>query len=114
MQLVGEIVPDVEGAPCLGGHNRTAGPDGAAPVPIPTVKMVDPELGISSDAVRRKCASLGPISWCLLSATTASAMWVHAAVVLAVLLLSDAVLTMSTSQEWGSAGSGVAQSCSGI
>ncbi|BDA45976.1 hypothetical protein COCOBI_08-0680 [Coccomyxa sp. Obi] len=52
--LVGEIVPDVEGAPCLGGHNRTAGPDGAPPPPIPTVKMVDPELGISSDAVRRK------------------------------------------------------------
>lgn len=53
-QLVGEVVPDVEGAPCLGGHNRS-GADGAASAPTPTVKMVDPELGISSDAVRRKC-----------------------------------------------------------
>ncbi len=53
-QLVSEVVPDVEGAPCLGGHNRS-GTDGAASAPTPTVKMVDPELGISSDAVRRKC-----------------------------------------------------------
>lgn len=45
----------MEGAPCLGGHNRT-GADGTAPAPTPTVKMVDPELGISSDAVRRKYA----------------------------------------------------------
>ena len=56
------MVPDVEGAPCLGGHNRTAGPDGAPPAPIPSVKMVDPELGISSDAVRRKYEPLAPSS----------------------------------------------------
>lgn len=56
MQLVGEILPDVEGAPCLGGHNRLGGAaEGGQEQPTnPTVKMVDPDIGISTDAMQRK------------------------------------------------------------
>ena len=70
-------MPDVPGAPCLGGHNRLyPSADGTTPVPAPgdelppelvpqPYKMVDHEIGISSDAVKRKCGSRLCLLGCL-------------------------------------------------
>jgi hypothetical protein len=66
-QLVGEILPDVEGAPCLGGHNRLGGGAEGDRVDAnanPNVRMVDPDIGISTDAMQRKLVILAAGSMC--------------------------------------------------
>ena len=47
MQLVEELLPDVQDAPILGGHNRQPKAASAAPIPAPTPSAAQPHLGVT-------------------------------------------------------------------